>query len=224
VSCHRLEDEGMLVELGEAMDAHVEQCEDCQANLRAYQQVAGLIAAGVTAHRAPPDWKQRTLARVRAVPRTQRRRVIAPWLLAAAAAIAGIMLFLFFDHRTAVEQPSTPELAMQIVDNGGWRGEAHPGEELRARALRASMPHFEIRVYRGARDLLVRCPDAGPPVCLEPDRSLLVWKLPSVGTYQVLLLVSQQPIAAPRGSLNDDVAAATAAGARALDVETLNVR
>lgn len=210
----------MLAGLGEGLDAHVEQCEDCRARLRGYQQIAGLIAEGVTTHRAPPDWKQRTLARVRAAPRTRRRRVTTLWL---AAAVAGIALFLFFHRRTPLERPGTPELAMQIVHNGGWRGEAHPGEELRARALLAGASHFEIRVYRGARDLLVRCPDAGPPVCLEPDRSLLVWKLPSVGTYQVLLLVSQQPIAAPLGSLNADVAAATAAGARAIDVETLHV-
>jgi hypothetical protein len=210
----------MLADLGDGLDAHVEQCEDCRAHLRGYQQIAGLIAEGVTAHRAPPHWKQRTLARVRAAPRVRRRRVATLWL--AAAAVAGLALFLLFDRRTPLEHTGTPELAMQIVDSGGWRGEAHPGEELRARAVLAGASHFELRVYRGARDLLVRCPDAGPPICLEPDRSLLVWKVPSVGTYQVLLLVSQRPIAAPLGTLDDDVAAATSAGARAVGIETLH--
>jgi len=221
----------MLAELGGALDEHAEQCADCRERLRGYRQIAGLIAEGATTHEAPPGWKQRTLARAYAAPRARRRRATLLSALAGAAA-AAILLVLLLRPRTPPERPNgplgsaqlgTPQLAMEVVDGGGWRGEAHPGEEVRARARLAGASYFEVRVYRGARDLLVRCPTAGPSVCLESDGSLLAWKVPSVGTYQVLLLVSQQPIAAPRGSLDDDVAAATAAGARAIDVETIHV-
>jgi len=228
MSCNRLEDDDLLSELGGELNAHVEQCEDCSARVRGYRQIAGMIAEGATVHRLPADWEHRTLARVDAarlaqrVRPTRRRRVITFSALAAVAAV--ITLFLITRRNPPVEPSGTPSLEMQIVEEGGWRGEAHPGNEVRARALAAGERYFEIRVYHGARDLLVRCPGERPPVCREPDRSLLVWRLPSVGTYQILLLVSSQPIAEPHGSLDHDVEKATAAGARVIDVQALHVR
>lgn len=219
MTCHRLDDDGALAELDGTIDAHVETCDDCRARRGRYERIAGMIAAGVTGHRLPADWNQRTLARVRAVRIARRRRTVTAAVAGAALAIVGFLIV-----RGREPPRAAPQLAMQIVAQAGWRGEAHSGEELRARAMLAGEPYFEIRVYRGARELLVRCPAAGPPECLDPDRSLLVWRIPSVGTYQVVLLVSQQAIAAPRGSLDDDVAAATAAGARTIDVQTLHVR
>jgi len=210
----------MLGDLGDTLDAHVEQCEDCSARARGYQRIAAMIAAGATAHAAPPDWKQRTLARVRAARARRRRTTVLSMVGVSAAASAALILHIHM--RSDPESPG-PALAMEIVDPGGWRGDTHPGQEVHARASLAGEPHFEIRVYRGSRELLVRCPDAGPPACLEADRTLLVWTVPTVGTYQVVFLVSQQPIVAPRGSFDDDTAAATAGGARVIHVEPLNV-
>jgi len=213
----------MLAELGGALDAHVEQCEDCRARLSGYRQIAGLIATATTAHRAPADWKQRTLARVRAARRARRRRAAMLSMMGAAATAAAIVVVVRLYPPTDPERAG-PRLTMAIVDPGGWRGDAHPGEIVRARAEPAGEPSFEIRVYRGSRDLVVRCPDAGPPVCAEPDRSLLVWTVPSVATYQVVFLVSQRPIAAPRGTFNEDIAVAIAGGARVVTVETVNAQ
>jgi hypothetical protein len=210
----------MLGELGATLDAHVEQCEDCSARVRGYQRIADMIAAAATMHEPPADWKQRTLARVRAARARRRRTTVLSMVGASAAASAAL---IFYMHMQGDAESPGPALAMEIVDRGGWRGDAHPGQEVHARAILAGEPHFEIRVYRGSRELLVRCPDAGPPVCLEADRTLLVWTVPTVGTYQVVFLVSQQPIVAPRGSFNDDTAAATAGGARVINVEPLNV-
>jgi hypothetical protein len=230
VTCKRLEAEGLLAELGDTLDSHVEQCEDCRARLRGYQRLAGLIATGATARQAPADWKARTQARVRAAARAQRRRRIVGLGAAAVAAVAAAAIVLppWFG---GARQPAEPRLALQLGDDpaithhqSDWRGEVHVGTQLRAHALAAGEKYFEVRVYRGARELLLRCPQAGPPACLEADRSTLVWTIPSVATYQVLFLVSAQPIAAPRGSLEDDVAAATAGGARVIEAQTLHVR
>jgi hypothetical protein len=233
MTCNRLEDGDLLGDLTgttgatratterSELDAHVEHCADCRARLRGHQRVAGWIAAGTTGHRPPADWKAQTLARVARV-RGRRRRIVAMAAIAVAAgalAIIGARVL----RPAPVGPDAAPRLAMQIVEQGGWRGEAHAGEQVRARAELVGARSFEIRVYRGARDLLVRCPAAGPPACLERDGSLLAWTLPSVGTYQVVLLVGLEPIAAPRGSLDDDVAAATARGARVVTVETLHV-
>jgi hypothetical protein len=224
VTCNRLEDEDLLAELGGTLDEHAAHCPDCSERLRGYEQIAALLADGATDHRAPPGWKQRTLARVHIDPRRRRRRRTAIVSALVGVAAVGLLLVLLPRFHPDPDHPSgTPQLDMQFVDGGGWRGEAHPGEDIRARARPAGAAYFEIRVYRGARDLLVRCPGAGPSVCLEIGGSLLVWKVPSVGTYQVVLLTSQQPIAAPRGSLDADVAIAIAAGARASDVETIHV-
>ena len=57
-------DDAVLGDLGEAWDAHTEQCPECRAYVRDCQRIARLIATGVTAHRPPPDWHRRTLARV----------------------------------------------------------------------------------------------------------------------------------------------------------------
>jgi hypothetical protein len=157
---------------------------------------------------------------VRAAAAAARRKRIAAQVGVAVAAAAVLAVFVIPPQPR--DQAGAPALAIQIVDRGGWRGDAHPGEQLRARAIPAGAPYFDIRVYRSARDLVVHCPKAGPPVCIEQGRSL-IWTVPSVGTYQVLLLISRQPIAAPRGSLNDDVAAATASGATAVAVETIRV-
>jgi hypothetical protein len=221
----------MLAELGGTLDPHVEHCPDCSERLRGYRTIAGLIAHGATVRRAPPSWAQRTLARLDAAPRRRRVRVALRSAMLAAAA-AAIVLVVLWHHRDRQDSarlgdeppPATPRLALQLTHAGAWRGEAHPGDQLSARADAAEAAYFEIRVYRGARELLVRCPGAGAPVCRGSDGSLLLWPVPSVGTYQVVLLVSPRPVAAPAGSLDDDMAAATAAGARAAEVETLHVR
>ena len=221
MTCSRLEREDMLAELGGSLEPHVAQCDDCRARLREYEQLRGLIADGASAHHATTEWKRRTLARVRAAATAARRRRIAVQAGVAAATAAVLAVFVF-DPGDPADQAKAPALVMRVVDRGGWRGEAHPGEELRARAIPAGAPYFDIRVYRGARDLLVQCPKAGPPACIEQGQSL-IWTIPSVGTYQVLLLISRRPIAAPHGSLNDDVAAATASGATAVEVKTIRV-
>jgi hypothetical protein len=148
--------------------------------------------------------------------------------------------------------PAAPQLAIQIAEKEGWRAsvarpdpalampqwfDAHPGQVVHARALSVDARYLEIRVYRGDRRLVVSCPAAGPPVCVQDSGArftsqpslthdpagntppVLVWKIPSVGTYRVVLLASQQPIAPPRGSLNDDVMAASSAGAKPSSVE-----
>lgn len=135
-------------------------------------------------------------------------------------------------------------LAVEIIPHGGHRGatpdeqavrvvvtrlapsrtlQAYPGDELRAEAVLSVEPYFAIRVYRG-HTLVAACPAVDNAMCSGPRRSVLTWKLPGIGTYQLLLLVSRQPIATSRGSLGDDVAAETHDGARVLALEVIDVR
>jgi hypothetical protein len=66
MTCQRLEDRDLLAELVEAPDRHTQHCPDCSARVRGYQRIAGWIAEGKTSHRAPADWRRRTLAQLRA--------------------------------------------------------------------------------------------------------------------------------------------------------------
>jgi hypothetical protein len=255
MTCRRLEDDDLLAELGDTLDPHVEQCADCREHLRGYQQIARWLAEARTANALPADWKRRTLARVHATPLRRRRRIFLASAAGVSVAAAAAVALLVIGRGPSPESQTRPELALRIDDAPGWRASmqppdpsassarprfvAHPGQVVQAEAIPADARYFEIRVYRSARDLLLRCPEAGAPACVaraaspagsqgHPDldgelRSRLVWKIPSIGTYQVVFLVSQQPIAGPGGSLDDDVAAASAAGARAIDVETIHV-
>ena len=63
MTCHRLE-EGLLGDLGEALDPHIEQCPDCSARVQGYHRIAGWIADGRTMHRPSAEWRNRMLAGV----------------------------------------------------------------------------------------------------------------------------------------------------------------
>lgn len=120
------------------------------------------------------------------------------------------------------------------------RFDAHAGQIVEVEAQAADARYIEIRVYRAARDLVLRCPEMGPPDCDDPDdspvmaddsvsgadprnTSFLRWRIPWIGMYQVTLLVSRQPIAAPLGDYNHDIAAALATGAEVTDMGTIHV-
>lgn len=223
MTCTRLEHDALLAELGGEMDAHVESCDTCRASLQRYQPIAALLAGGATAHRAPPDFAARAMASVRAAVAARRRRRRLATAGAVGLAVAAAVLFWVL--RSGPPAPAqVASLVLEFTSQGSWRGDSHVGDELRARARLAGERHFAIRVYRSARELLHECPQAGAPGCQEAGGALLVWTLPSVGAYQVLMLVSAQPIAASKGTLDGDVAAATAAGAKVVDLQTFHVR
>lgn len=223
MTCTRLDDEGLIADLGGELDPHVESCEDCRKRRDELARVAALVADGKTARTLPVGWKERTLARARAAPapvtplRRRSRAVI--WAAGAALAAAAVILFLIL--RPADDPaPGEPRLAVVVKEVGGWRGQAHPGNIVVAEPASVAAKHVEVRVYREARAVVARCPGGGEGTC---KGAALTWTVPSVGKYQIVLLTSDAPIPAPHGSLDDDMAAATAAGARAVDVETLDV-
>lgn len=248
MTCIHLEDTDALADLGEIADQHVEHCAHCRGRLHGYHQIAQWIAEAETTHSVPSGWEQRTLSRIAASSKPIRRR--RPTLAATLGLACVSLILLIAVYSVIREQPdavsppvagtdqiASAALRVQLVDEPGWRAApqppadsaqrgpltGHPDQLLRAQASVGSARYFEIRIYRDARDLLVRCPRVAAAECPEPQAPSLNWRIPSIGVYQVILLTSQQPIAPPRGAFDQDIAAVLGAGGRSIDVETIEV-
>lgn len=164
----------------------------------------------------PPDWEARVWARIAREEDRARSPSRWRWLAAAlplgAAAVAGLFVYL---RGASTVQPVEPGLEIAIHQGGERvRGRAPAaGDVLVVRAGTGGAARAEVRVYRGDGELVARCGD-GPGCRREGDLVEARVELPSPGEYRGLLLFSAEPIPPPAGSLDADVAAARAAGAR----------
>jgi len=226
MTCERLEREDMLGHLGEQMPPHVEECPDCRTRLAQYTRLAAALEAE-SSRPLPAGWKERTLERLepeRILERQQaarrRRRAALAAGLACAGAIAVILVLVL--------RPPAPRGQSDLGVNveGGmkeWRGQQyHPGDFISVPPLSMSGPNREVRIYRNAKEVLVRCPgDAG---CRLVDGQFeLRWSIPTVGTYQIVWLASSSQLPPPTGDLDADVHAAQEAGAQVREAKPIHV-
>jgi hypothetical protein len=228
VTCDRLEREDLLGRLGEELPPHIHECPDCRASVGAYTRLAALLGRD-SERRLPDRWKERTLARLQG--RRTRRRVAVALGVTIAAAFAVIVVLAI---RDSTPVPPAAELLAWVETGPGWRGEeqsgakqnrkGRPGDTLHVSSPPSTAENVELRVYRETRELLVRCPGAAAAVCRRVgDQLEVTWRLPSVGTYQVVWLVSSSPLPAPAGDVNTDIRAARRSGARATESEPVDV-
>jgi hypothetical protein len=224
MTCDRLERDDLLGHLGEEMDPHVEQCHVCRATAYGYARLTAALRQQ-SPRALPTAWKERTVARIHAERAARRRRRAASVGLSLASAAA---LILILAPRGG-DPPDLPrQLSVRVERSGGWRGASGPSRATRGALLRVSSPgpgdHAELRLYRGASALVVRCPGDAPPACrrrgdtLEMERALDV-----VGEYHAIWLESSSPLPQPSGHLDADVIAAERAGARVIDDEAIHV-
>ena len=221
MTCDRLERDGddLLGHLGEDMP-HVHECPDCRARLAGYERLAGLLA-GESTRPLPEGWKERTRARI--VQRAARRRTIVGLATSAAAAAVVVLSVVSTDepeagvvvaitpgpvqYRDASDEPPTTTEPVK----------GHKGDFLDISTPRGKAAHVELRVYRESREVMVRCPGDGAPICSVGDVIKVHWPLPSVGSYQVMWLTSPSPLPPPSGDFDADIRAARQAGATAVE-------
>jgi hypothetical protein len=215
--CDRFEAEALLrLERGEPLDEHFATCPDCREAQAVYERLRQEIGE-MDMEEPSPGWEARVWQRIG----ERRRRPRWAWVLApiGAAALAATLFFAL--PRT----PSTPSLAQEIV--GGETvvraASAHPGDRLELRVETAGAPYAELRVYRNERELLLRCP--GGSSC-ERDGSEIRASLifPSAGEYQAVLVLDDEPLAAPGKGLDSDAGAALDRGARIILGDRIAVR
>lgn len=203
--CDRFEREHLAELLAlDALDAeaaaHLESCAECRPRRTAYERIALAMREIGATHVRRADHVARLWAHLDDAPRSKRR-----WLRFAAPAVglaAAIALIWWLGRG---DPP--PRFAVEVVaqDAVALRGEAKLGDRLRVRARAGA----EMWVYRNDRELLLVCPRD----CVR-DGDAVVGEvaLDAIGLYQIVWLsTASGPL--PRGELERDVAAATAAGA-----------
>jgi hypothetical protein len=160
-----------------------------------HERIERAIAGLGTEHEPPVGWEARVLAAS-----TPKRR----WWLVAVPALALAAVIAIVIGVRGDPAPKPFALAVAIEASGAVvRGTtAKPGDTVQATAS-GGAGHHAVWIYRGDRELVVACTGA------KPCRATLA----SVGTYTVVALIAKQPLPAPRGSLDDDLAAALSGGA-----------
>lgn len=222
--CTRFEPEGLLALVrGEALDEHFETCAACRARRAAYEgMVRDLGALGADA-RPPADYRAQVWARIaeRRAPRRYGRWV---WLVPIPVLAAVALLLLVSRSPGSGERPLLRYTITPRPDAPPMRGElARPGNLLSLQATTADARVAELRVYRGDRQLVLRC--ATEPPCERRDGRLSATvTLDGRGDYHVLLLTSDAPLPAPLPALSRDIAAAEQAGAAVERGQLLVVR
>lgn len=233
-ACTRFEQEGLLaLERGEPLDPHFETCEDCLRVRAAHRVLASRLAALGAEDRPPAGYEARILARIAAERRAEPPTASRPWrvwpLVSAVAAAAVLAVWLAHGSDESSPGPSLrPSLVVDVAASQAGsvmrgRGSAKPGDRLLVHAATGGLPHAELRVWQVGEGLLVRCSD-GPPCRRSAgaiDADLVV---ATRGDYEVILVVSERGLAAPRRSLEEDVVALEAAGAHLERGERILVR
>ncbi len=212
-ACDRFEREAVLrLAQGLALDEHFTTCPDCRRAADTYQRLqAGLASSGAD-YQPRPDWQARTWAAI-ARGRKRRRR----WLRTLVPAAIGASVVALLLIPQLPRAPLGPSLEVEVLPPASvatWRGaEAVVSDRLLLRAATGGASHAELRVYLNDSELVLRC-SSEPPCIREGTTLQAALELSSLGTYQSLLLVSDQPLPAPAEDLDGDAGKALATGAR----------
>jgi hypothetical protein len=209
--CRRFEEE-ILPSLiaGEQRGVHLDDCAECRAALAEYEQLTSALARVDAAARPRPDWQARVLAAVARKPQPSRR---ARWTVALSLSLAAAAMLLIVGRRSGREEPSIQvEVSHGPSQLRGAAGQAAPGDRLLVRAATGGKSG-ELRVYRDDRELVARC--GRDPVCDgAPRHPRVELRLPSVGRYRVVLVIDPPAQPVSGATMDDDLSALRAAGAR----------
>jgi hypothetical protein len=161
-----------------------------------HERIERAIAGLGSEYEPPAGWEARVLAAA-----APKRRW---WLIAVPAAVALAAVIIIVIGLRGSSTPRPLALAVAIEASGAVvRGTtAKPGDTVLATAS-GGTGERAVWIYRGDRELVVACSGA------KPCRAMLA----TVGTYTVIAVTARTPLPAPTGSLDDDLAAALAAGA-----------
>ena len=211
-ACRRFENEGLVrLEEGGTLDLHFQSCPDCVKARAAYSALQQRLTALGSDH-APEGWQQAVWSEIaRRGARRPGSRTFGMLAAAAAVLIATVIAVRM------VQPPDDGRLLVAEIERSGqiFRGgaDAQPGDFLILRARVGTTRHAELRVYQDDRRLVAACSTDAPCVWRDGEIRGRV-RLASTGAYQPVLVLSDAPLPAPAGRLDEDAGAAHRAGGR----------
>lgn len=131
----------------------------------------------------------------------------------------------------APEQDPVPRMTVSITPSEtAYRGatssavSARPGDRLHVAATISSESAVEVRIYRGAHELVARCPGDEGPDCLLQDGAIESrYTLHARGEYQVQLLQTPGPLPPATGDREADLRAVRGSGGRVAELKIIVV-
>jgi hypothetical protein len=186
---------------------HLADCEICQAALSDEMQLRDHEERLSEPSRRRRKWRQRMGIAIGSA-------------TSLASAAAAVMFIISRD-------PSSPGTFAWSIEEGTMvmRGadKAQRGDQLTASLVESEFAHAELRVYRGANELVVRCPGDAAPACHHANDGVeLTIPLKVVGDYQLIHLYSTKPLPLPTGDREIDMKAVKQSGGR-IDSKDIHV-
>ncbi len=217
-TCDRFENDGLVrFVAGEPLDAHIEACSDCRTARANYEALASALGKAREAYETPGAWEAQVWARIARQEGVRRR----PWAVFAGVGSAVAALAVLFI--SSAGGPPTLELATVEVERGSGavvRGAASRSGEVKSAApgdvlhLVAKVPRGKVgdlRVYRGADELVFQC--ATSSACIRTRDTLETRvKLDRAGTYRSVAFAADKTLPEATGNLDADTAAGIRAG------------
>ena len=221
-TCDRFERKGLeLLEQGKPLGEHFETCEDCLAARRSYEHLQREIAAAGAELQPSPEWRARVWEKIEA-----NRKGGLSWLpMRPLASVAALVVLVVVSTVWLARSPDEPFLQSEVVGQGAVvRGaDANTGDVLQLRANTGGSAYAELRVYFNSLQVTMSCLSESP--CRRSGDSIeadLV--LESVGSYRAALFLSERPLPAPTGILDQDAGAAIESGGRVELADPVPVR
>ena len=214
-SCDRFESEGLVrFVAAEPLDAHFESCPDCRSARASYQALASALAGARDMYRPSRNWETQVWARIQKAQGRQR-----PWAafvgFGAAAAAFAVLFTSSFGGPQALEIASLQlERASGTVVRASRAGEvksAAPGDVLHLVVKVPRRKVGDLRVYRGANELVFQC--AKSPLCIRSRDGLEASvALDKPGLYRTIAIAADKELPPATGNLDRDYAAAMHSG------------
>jgi hypothetical protein len=226
-ACRRFEKEALeRLERGLPLDPHFERCPDCRTAGEEYRRLQERLEQSPSAAEPPDGWQDRVWQEIDddvKPPGTNWKRYS---LLAAAAAV---VIFLVFNPEIVRRlMPLSKTIQIAIVPLQGQtlrtEGEAKLGDLLAIESRVGNNKYYELRVYRHDRELVLQCSDDPPCVLKWFGNVEASVKLDTIGTYQPVLLISDNPLPDPVPDLDDDARRAADSGAEVLLGKQIRIR
>lgn len=145
---------------------------------------------------------------------SQRPRSRGWWAALPVAATAAAAVLLVFGPR--IIPPPDPRFSIEVVSASAEQFRstlAQVGDQLDLAIEQVAGRSAAVRVYLRDVGLVLHCPaqpaDSTPKRCVADERALRAsLELEARGTYEIVLLVSEEPIPDPTGDVDGDIAAA----------------